>query len=178
MQITGTVTAVEFDVQIAKKDGGQYTGARLTYSDSTGKSGVQAFHNNVLKYNAELKTQLGNLVSGSGFVMEKVKDGDFWKVVSVLPNVNLVEVSPQGSSVKATPTPKSTYETAEERAAKQVYIVRQSSISSAIALNNNAKATPTDIIKTAKVFEDYVFGNSPKKDSDFQGDEADVFDVD
>lgn len=56
----------------------------------------------------------------------------------------------------------SNYETPAERAAKQVYIVKQSSISAAIALagHNKDKATPEDITKTAQVFVDYVFGKS------------------
>jgi hypothetical protein len=71
---------------------------------------------------------------------------------------------PEGSiNNTATPAPKSNYETPEERAKKQIYIVRQSSISSAIsALSIGAKTPPKidDVITTAKAFEDFVFGNS------------------
>lgn len=64
---------------------------------------------------------------------------------------------------QGTATPKSTYETPEERAKKQVYIVRQSSISAAIAvLSVGAKAAPKsdDILALAKQFEDFVFDNN------------------
>lgn len=55
---------------------------------------------------------------------------------------------------------KSTYETAEERARKQVLIVRQSSLSSAVAYYaNDNGAEPEEIIDTAKIFEAYVFGD-------------------
>lgn len=59
-------------------------------------------------------------------------------------------------------SPKSTYETPEERAKKQIYIVRQSSISNAIeSLTPGSKAAldPSKVIEVAKTFEDYVFGS-------------------
>lgn len=53
----------------------------------------------------------------------------------------------------------SNYETPAERAQRQVYIVKQSSISAAVALasNNKEKASPAEIIASAQVFVDYVF---------------------
>lgn len=60
----------------------------------------------------------------------------------------------------STASPKSTYETPEERAKKQVYIVRQSSISNAIdVLSVGAKAAPDvdKVLAVAKEFEKYVF---------------------
>lgn len=175
MQVNGTVVSVEFDVQIAKKDGGQYPGARFSYRDSTGKLVEQAFHNNSLKYNANLKTQLGNLTNGSGFIMEKEKEGDFWKVVSIQPNVTPTTTPTGSSSVKPNPTtsPKSTYETPEERAARQVYIVRQSSIGHALTyLSANKKDySVTDILKLAKTFETHVFNlNQVEEKEEFKSD--------
>lgn len=49
----------------------------------------------------------------------------------------------------------SNYETATERAVKQRYIVRQSSLANAIALS--PKGSIKDIIAVAKEFEEYVF---------------------
>jgi hypothetical protein len=67
-----------------------------------------------------------------------------------------------GSSVSAaTPAYKSTYETPEERARKQVYIVRQSSITAALAYLAQTKVTDPsylDVISVAQRFEAYVFG--------------------
>ena len=55
-------------------------------------------------------------------------------------------------------TPKSNYETPEERAARQVLIVRQSSISSAVEFACANKVKDEDeVIRIAKVFERYVF---------------------
>lgn len=61
----------------------------------------------------------------------------------------------------ATSSPKSTYETPEERAAKQVYIVRQSSVSSAIAMLTPGSKSPLDVdavLAIAGRLEDFVFG--------------------
>lgn len=71
---------------------------------------------------------------------------------------NWSAIGPVGSFKQATPTTKvigSNYETAEERAIKQRYIVRQSSIANAVALS--PKASVSDIIAIAKQFEEYVF---------------------
>jgi hypothetical protein len=56
-------------------------------------------------------------------------------------------------------SPKSTYETAEERAARQVLIVRQSSLSAAIAVLNKDKKepAPSDIVQLADFFTRWVF---------------------
>lgn len=61
----------------------------------------------------------------------------------------------------AAASPRSTYETPEERAQRQVLIVRQSSLSSAVALLTiGAKTAPSAqaVVDVAKQFEDYVFG--------------------
>lgn len=58
---------------------------------------------------------------------------------------------------------KSSYPTDEERAKTQVYIVRQSNITAAINLLSVGSKTPPkleDVISTAKVFENHVFGTS------------------
>ena len=59
--------------------------------------------------------------------------------------------------------PKSNYPTDEERAKTQVYIVRQSNLAQAINLLSVGAKTPPkvdDVIATAKLFEDHVFGTS------------------
>ena len=70
-----------------------------------------------------------------------------------------VAPTPTASGTPATRVTGSNYETPAERAVKQVYIVKQSSISAAVALaaNNKEKATPEEIIAVAQKFVDYVF---------------------
>jgi len=65
--------------------------------------------------------------------------------------------SPAGNA----PTRASTFETPEERAKKQVYIIRQSSVASAIsALSCGAKSAPKvgEVLEYAKQLENYVMG--------------------
>ena len=64
------------------------------------------------------------------------------------------------SKESATPTrvTGSNYETKEARAARQVYIIRQSSLATAVDLLGQGASTDT-VIETAKVFEAYVLGN-------------------
>lgn len=72
-----------------------------------------------------------------------------------------------GVGASATPAPRSNYETPEERAQRQVFIIRQSSISSAIStLTAGAKTSPKveDVLNVAKQYEDFVFGKGNDTD--------------
>jgi hypothetical protein len=68
-----------------------------------------------------------------------------------------------GGKGTGTSTPRSTYETPEERAKKQVYIVRQSNIKDSISLltANETNFGVKDVLAIAKQLEAYVFGNDP-----------------
>lgn len=72
--------------------------------------------------------------------------------------------------------PKSTYETAEERAKKQVYIVRQSSISAAVELLKTEKKQPTpeEVVEVARFFESYVFDSQKSSPVDITELEDDI----
>lgn len=165
MQVQGKVIEVQVNVQVPKKGGGSYPGCILTYRDKDGKAAEQAFHENAFKYNAPMLEALKDLSSGDTFVMEKEKKGDFWNVLSITKTTGMTNaiVIPVAASSPAKPAGKvvgSNYETPEERAKKQVYIVRQSSITAALSyftLNKTAKASTEDILAVAKEFEKYVF---------------------
>lgn len=65
--------------------------------------------------------------------------------------------------VKSTPT-RSTYETPEERSAKQLMIVRQSSISNALEFVKMAQAdgiTIQGVLEVAQHFVDFVYAKEP-----------------
>ena len=73
----------------------------------------------------------------------------------------------------------SNYETKEERAARQILIVRQSSLSSAVALVAAEIAEPStvkNVIDIAKQFEAYVFGAdaNPTREVNFDDMEDDI----
>lgn len=181
MIVTGTVVSVELDIEVPKNGGGSYPGGRLAYRDSTGAMKEQCFHNNVFKFQPDIKIALANLSVGVVFDMVKEKSGEFWKVISIKPSTQTsnLEVPPKGSQntstgtnaevYKTTPytSPKSTYETPEERAKKQVYIVRQSSITAALTyIGDTKKVSTNDVIAIAKQFEAYVFDNQVELDSE------------
>ncbi len=65
-----------------------------------------------------------------------------------------------GYASKGTPSPKSTYETPEERAARQRLIVRQSCLSNAVeTLKVDKKGVdPTEALKLAERYVGWVFG--------------------
>ena len=111
---------------------------------------------------------------GKGDVVDvlTVKEGDYWQWKSVTKASGAKAEAPAAAGAKATPykATASTYETPEERAKKQVYIVRQSSISAAVnLLSLGGKPVPTTatVIATAKEFEAYVF-NVDKVEVDVQ----------
>lgn len=166
MQVHGTVISVDIDIQVPKNGGGTYPGSRLSYREtSSGKVQEQGFHNQALKFKPEVKNALVSLNVGDAIIIDKEKnDKGFWEVQSITKNDGGAQApasNPTIAGAKATVSPKSTYETPEERAQKQVYIVRQSSISNAIdllAANGGKKNTVDDVIDVAKVFEAYVFG--------------------
>jgi hypothetical protein len=72
--------------------------------------------------------------------------------------------APQGRATGAQTTGRSTYETPEERAQRQVYIIRQSSLSAAVStLSVGAKAVKsTDVIDLAEQYVDFVMNGKAK----------------
>lgn len=93
------------------------------------------------------------------------KDGkEYWRWVKADPFVAATESTGQVVPVSGKPAPRSTYETTEERAARQVYIVRQSSITAAInflvAQNGGdvkKKFSAEEVLNLASTFETHVF---------------------
>ena len=102
------------------------------------------------------------------FDIEMTKGEKYWEWTKVSKGVAAStsgSTSASGSmashtATSATPVTKGGWETPEERARKQVYIVRQSSLSNAIAtLSVGAKSAPkvADVIAAAREYEAYVF---------------------
>lgn len=75
------------------------------------------------------------------------------------------------------PAPRSTFETPEERARRQVYIIRQSSLSTAVEymkLTENKKSSPEDVINLANQFASWVLDVAPARVMDFSDMKDDV----
>lgn len=70
------------------------------------------------------------------------------------------EAAPKAVVAGSVKVATSTYETAEERKVKQLYIVRQSSITNAIArAAQNPDPNSIDVLALAQMYVDFVYGN-------------------
>lgn len=115
---------------------------------------------NITQYSAAFKVA-GDANPGQFFnVVTEKDDKGYWQWKSM---ERVLEGTPSAQPAPASATShttRSTYETPEERAQKQVYIVRQSSISSALALLSVGAKTPPnpdDVLVVAQKFADWVF---------------------
>ena len=151
-------------IDVSVEDKGKYKMAEVTFKDlakgQTSSKKLMSF-NNPAVYKTLVDAKKGEVYSVE---MQKNDKGYWdWTAVALANSVNSASGgSPEPTTGgKAFTSPKSTYETPEERAKKQVYIVRQSSISAAIDTLKTDKKNPTkeEVVSVAKFYEDYVFGN-------------------
>lgn len=152
--IVGKVVQIKIGVPVKKKDGGTYDGWTLTYEKEDGTIEQIAKATAQFKYQPSLKTSLEALSKDDDFTLEMEKnDKGFWDIVSIAKGANMPAPTPK----KEYKTDKSgNYETPDERAKRQVLIVRQSSLSNAIeALGPGKKAA--EYTKLAESFVDFVF---------------------
>lgn len=124
---------------------------------------------------------LADAKNGDNFTIESEKkpgnDGkEYWTWMAasqLAPGEQMVQAkAPAGN-----PAPKSNYETPEERAKKQIYIIKQSSLSNAVAvLGVGAKTPPKteDIFALAQTFTDWVVSQEVVKLQDMPDDFPDV----
>ena len=146
---------------------GSYQALEVTYKEVAGgkvaSRKIMSFVNDSKPAFEALSSASNGEVFTISMVKQPGKDGkDYW----VWTNATKGAANATGSTVSPVPTTggatqaKGNWETTEERAKKQVYIIRQSSLSTAVAaLSVGSKAAPkdTDILALAKKFEDYVF---------------------
>lgn len=161
-QITGTVLSISLSTQVKKQSGGTYEAWELVYKTDGGE--VRSIQKPVqgLKFNGALRDQLQSLETGDEFtaVTEKNAAG-FIDVKSITkgktvaePNVKAATSNYQGRD----------YETKEERTKRQEYIIRQSSLSSAISLLAIGAKGPIkveEVIGVAGKFLDFVYSSKP-----------------
>jgi len=171
-QVQGTVVSFSANTKVAKRGGGQYDAWELVYRDGENKISTIAKPVQGLRFNPSLAGQLNSLQPGDEFTatMEK-NDQGFLDVKSVVKGFSDGTSIPSSGGYTPThstaprsgATPKSTYETAEERAKKQVVIVRQGVLNAAIAsLGGGRELDEKEVIARAKEFEKYVYANLGK----------------
>jgi len=143
---------------------GSYTQLEVTYKNLTYQGKVESKKVMSFGAGASAFNTLKDAQAGSQWEVTVVKNAqgyNDWTAVVAATGVAAPAAAPAGLSTgKAQLGPKSTYETPEERAQRQILIVRQSSVSAAVStLSVGAKAVkPADVIAVAKEYEAYVFG--------------------
>lgn len=137
---------------------GSYQKASVAYKDDKGK----VTGKNIVSFvYPKVWEQISKAVGGDIFDVTNEKIGENWAWTVVTKVTEDTPLPAKNTGATNGVVGKSTYETPEERAKKQVYIVRQSSISSAIAYATGVKAVKTvdELLAIAKMFEGYVFNN-------------------
>ena len=156
----------------ATKNGRSYQSMEVTYKNDSGQvqsKKLMSFSNpDVFKQAKDWKK--GDTVD----VNTQKDDNGYWQWVSIGADA-IAQATSNTSNTKATTrVTGSNYETKEERAQRQVMIVRQSSISSAVtALTAEGKSpTVAEILGMATEFENFVMGTSstPSSIDDLQDD--------
>lgn len=142
---------------------GRWNQAEIAYKDLN--NGKVASKKLMSFNNKDVYNTLTGAKSGEIYNVELVKNEKGfwdWTAVSSSTSVDTSNVTASASSIpaRANTSPKSTYETAEERAQRQVMIVRQSSAATAVqALKTDKKAlSAAEVITFAKELESYVMG--------------------
>lgn len=144
----------------ATKNGRSYQSMEVTYKNDSGQvqsKKLMSFSNpDVFKQAKEW--QKGDTVD----INTQKDDNGYWQWISIGADaIAQASSNTSNTSSKTTRVTGSNYETKEERAQRQVMIVRQSSISSAISALTAEGKRPSvaDILGMAKEFENYVMDN-------------------
>lgn len=107
--------------------------------------------------NPSVFNHIKGLAKGDSLNVQTEKDANgYWQWTGIGGDNAVATETKQATPATGGRVTGSNYETKEERAARQVYIIRQSSLSTAVELLGQGKSV-ADVIATAKEFEAYVF---------------------
>jgi hypothetical protein len=178
------ITILSIDIKTVPTAKGSYQTADVAYKNNSFQGKVEG--KKVMSFGATKDSfaTLAQAQPGQTYEVTIVKNdkgyNDWVSMAQAAPGAASPVATPQAgvAGKPAAASPRSTYETPEERAQRQVLIVRQSSLSSAVALlTTGAKTAPSAqaVVDVAKEFEAYVFGTAVSADSgsiaDMQSDE-------
>ena len=160
------VTIKDVNIERVVKGKTKYSKATVAYI----YNGEQRTQNIVDFANPSIFKQVQELIGQEVEVTltKNAQNFNEWSAVEVLGNQTSAASSGFAETPKTTRVSGSNYETAEERAKKQVYIIKQSSISNAIDLYSNTgferneSFNVEDILRTAQQFTDWVLSNEEK----------------
>jgi len=180
------IQIVSSSTEVKPTQKGSYTQLELVYKNLSFQGKIESKKLMSFGANAATFTALKDAPQGTVWEVSVVKNSagfNDWPTVvaasGTAPAAGGTQAPTGLSTGKAQLGPKSTYETPEERAQRQILIVRQSSLSAACAtLSVGAKAVkPADVIAVAKEYEAYVFGIGEVKGPSSDFDDMPDFDV-
>ena len=155
----------------AAKNGRSYQSIEVTYKNEQG----QVANKKLMSFsNPSVFNYIKELTKGTQVNVTTTKDANgYWQWTGIGGDGSVA--TPESKPATGGRVTGSNYETKEERAARQILIVRQSSLSSAVELLGTGKSV-ADVIATAKQFEAYVFGSeaNPIKEVNFDDLEDDI----
>lgn len=149
-------------VEVRVENKGKYRMANVNYKTVGGPNDGKVDGKKIASFAfKDVFKALSEAQTGDQFDVQSEKnDKGYWDWKVVTPSGK--NTAPTSSTYSATVKKGGDWETAEERAKKQVYIVRQSSITAAIELaklnGSTGPITESDVIESAKKFESFVFG--------------------
>lgn len=156
-------------VNVDVENKGKYQMAEVTFK-SEGKTQSKK----VVSFGTSEKVfkVLGAATKGQHYEITMVKGEKYWEWTDAAPvQATAGKAAPSGTGI---PSPKSTYETPEERAKRQIYIVRQSSIGHALEFLKNKEGVIeediSELLAVAAQFEDFVFNGLVGNGSDLTSD--------
>lgn len=151
------IKILDVAIEHVKNGKKQYSKAQVAYSHEG-----QARTQNIISFaNPSIFAKVQEKV-GQEVEVTITKNAAGYNEWASLDDVSATSQSVSSAPVSASPagvvrTTGSNYETPEERARKQVYIVKQSSITAALTFLKGEAETPEQVLEVAQVFVDYVF---------------------
>jgi len=159
------ITLLSVDIKTVPTAKGSYQTADVAYKNNSFQGKVEG--KKVMSFGAtkDSFSTLALAQPGESYEVTIVKNdkgyNDWVSMAKAEAGANSPAVSAPAGGKAPAATPRSTYETPEERAQRQVLIVRQSSLSAAVNLLLAGAKTPPpveNVLALAKQFEDFVFG--------------------
>jgi hypothetical protein len=137
-----------------------YTVLDISYKNVTFQDKVESKKHNQYGDKTVYAT-LKDAKKGDMFTILREKDdAGYWQWVGIEQGENAPMTATKAAPQAATAAPKSNFETPDERAKKQVYIIKQSCIGYAIETLKTDKKNPTpdEVTNLAQFYVDYVMG--------------------
>jgi hypothetical protein len=162
------IEILNVSIETVEKGNKSYQVANIAFKNKTFQDKVEG--KKVMSFaEKEAFSTLKDATTGQVFNVTREKNAaGYWAWKTVTPATGEEVMNTNQAIPNVNKTPKSTYETPEERAARQILIVRQSSIASAVefvnGLSKNSDHTVDNVISVAHAFEQFVFGKDPIKE--------------